>query len=121
MDTPRLSTASLAGGCTLGRSMNTYNQKPDNSLHDIREALDSVGQVYMLAPAGLGCDLIAFGRAAGRVTFIEVKNQNEARRDVEKLLTKREAALKRVCKIFDIPFHIVFTPEQALAVLGWTV
>jgi hypothetical protein len=96
-----------------------YNQKPDNSLPGIRAALDEVNQLYMLAPAGMGCDIIAF--RSGRVIFIEVKNPEDATRDVDKLLTKRERGLRAICKAAGVEYQIVFTPEQALAVCGWEV
>ena len=96
-----------------------YNQKPDRSLAGIRAELDRVGQVYMLAPSGLGCDLIAFKR--GAVIFLEVKNPEDKNRDVEKLLTARERILKYFCDKFGIDYHVVFTPEQALTACGWTV
>lgn len=91
--------------------MTKYAQKPDRALPAIRAALDAAGVRYILAPAGLGCDLIVYHNES--LYFLEVKNPGEKIR-----LTAKEKILQ---SLVIENYRIVTTPEDALEAVGISV
>lgn len=76
----------------------------------LRDLLAAAGVEYRQCPEGFGADLLLL---IAPMVFLEVKNPAHKWR-----LTKRERETKEHCEMVGIPYRIVETEEQLLAIVG---
>ena len=79
----------------------------------ITEYLRRANVMYFLLAEGAGADILLY---TSPMMLIEVKNPAVRKADQE--LTAREKEVKGHCDEFEIPYHVVFSPEEMAEIIN---
>jgi hypothetical protein len=79
----------------------------------ITEYLRRANVRYVLLPEGAGADLLLY---LSPLMLVEVKNPDVRKSDRE--LTEIELEVQEHCKQYDIPYHVVCTPEEMAEIVN---
>lgn len=79
----------------------------------ITEVLRRMNVMYVLLPEGAGADLLLY---LSPLTLVEVKNPNVPKSD--RRLTEKELEVQAYCREWNIPYHVVETPEQMAEIVN---